>query len=296
MKIKKPLSAFSLIEISIVIVIIGILIAGIANGNVITKKSRLKTARNLTISSPVNATADLVLWLETSLETSFANSERIDGSTVSAWYDNNSAEATKNDATQTTTDNKPLFRENVFNNSIPGIRFDGSNDYLDFDGSSIVGTPYTIFIVEQRRSSATNNYFIGGTSSTDDGNLTLGYSNNTTAVHGQYSDDITYSVTSYSSPTPKLHTYTLNDVASLSNSGKRYWINGSGASASKASNVSQTATLVSFLGAAIGKRLTNYFNGDLAEIIIFNRNLKEQERLAIDDYLGKKYNINVTLN
>ena len=57
-------TGFSLIELSIVIIIIGILVAGITQGSRIIKEARLKTAKTLTESSPVASIRDLTLWLD----------------------------------------------------------------------------------------------------------------------------------------------------------------------------------------------------------------------------------------
>ncbi len=54
--------AFSLIELSIVILVVGILITGVIQGSNMVKKSQLQSARNLTTSSPVSGIKDLMLW------------------------------------------------------------------------------------------------------------------------------------------------------------------------------------------------------------------------------------------
>ena len=43
-----------------------------------------------------------------------------------------------------------------------------------------------------------------------------------------------------------------------------------------------------------GNNPNSFFNGYIAEIIIFNRGLNTEERLAIFAYLGKKYAIKVS--
>ncbi len=70
----KSHKAFSLIELSIVILVIGILIAGVVQGTSMVKKSQLVIARNLTKNSPVSRIKDLAAWYETSLESSFKTS------------------------------------------------------------------------------------------------------------------------------------------------------------------------------------------------------------------------------
>ena len=67
----RPRSAFSLIEISIVILIIGILIAGVIQGGKLLQKFRLQTARSLTNSSVVSEITGLVAWYESTVAESF---------------------------------------------------------------------------------------------------------------------------------------------------------------------------------------------------------------------------------
>ena len=61
--------AFSLIELSVVVLIIGILIAGITSGSRLVRNSKLASAAQFTKSSDINSIADLVLWLEPTKKT-----------------------------------------------------------------------------------------------------------------------------------------------------------------------------------------------------------------------------------
>ena len=56
--------AFTLIEVSIVILIVGIMIAGTFIGNRLVAKSRLAAAESLARSSPVPGIKDNMLWLK----------------------------------------------------------------------------------------------------------------------------------------------------------------------------------------------------------------------------------------
>ena len=60
--------AFSLVELSMVILIVGILIAGVSQGIDLYQDSRLATARSLTKNSRVGRIPDLVSWYETTNE------------------------------------------------------------------------------------------------------------------------------------------------------------------------------------------------------------------------------------
>jgi len=61
-------TAFSLIELSIVVLIIGILIAGISQSSRLIKAMKLSTARSLTRSSDVNSINNLTAWFDATAE------------------------------------------------------------------------------------------------------------------------------------------------------------------------------------------------------------------------------------
>lgn len=85
----KPNKAFSLVELSIVILIIGVLIAAAGQGIDLLQDARLTAARMLTQSSRVASLKGLSLWLETTSENSFSAAEAVDGSVVTSWNDIN---------------------------------------------------------------------------------------------------------------------------------------------------------------------------------------------------------------
>ena len=72
-----------------VILIIGMLIAGISQGIDLYQDAKLSTARTLTKNSRINRIPDLELWLETTLDESFISSETIHNSNISSWLDIN---------------------------------------------------------------------------------------------------------------------------------------------------------------------------------------------------------------
>ena len=80
-------SGFSLLEVSAVILIIGILIAGVMGGNILVAKTRIAAAKTLTVSSPINGIKDSALWLESSTDASFPEAESASNTALSTWYD-----------------------------------------------------------------------------------------------------------------------------------------------------------------------------------------------------------------
>ena len=75
--------AFSLIELSIVVLIIGIIIAGITKSSQVLDLYKLSSARTQTQSSPVNSIKNLLVWYEATSENSFIEKEN---SEIYAWF------------------------------------------------------------------------------------------------------------------------------------------------------------------------------------------------------------------
>lgn len=277
--------AFSLVELSIVILVIGILVAAITRGKDIYHQISLSAARSVTTSSTINNIPDLALWFETSLDSSFLKEENSNGSTISLWFDNNfqAVNSQKRNATQNNEANKPKYVERVFG-SLPGIQFDGADDFLDYDGSFLVNSKYTLFIVEKRTSAKNVNYFFGaGSQAVTNGSLHVGYRTDTKLTLAHYRNDLDLDVSSMANqPQPKIITYMLDDA------GKKIWV--SGGNNPDAQNT-QTSKLINNNTFWIGRAFNLYYQGYIAEILMYNRNLTDKERQKVENYLGKKYNI-----
>jgi prepilin-type N-terminal cleavage/methylation domain-containing protein len=287
-------SAFTMIELSIVILVISVMVVGVVTGKSLIAKSRLANAKSLTRQSVINDLGDdLIAWYETSLEGSFIPSEtKNDGSYITLWKDSNKNAVNKNDAfavTPLNISNQPSLYQNVFYNSIPGLRFSGAQ-YLNFDGKKFAKNSYTVFVVEQRRSGKSQNYFIAGGNYEGNGNLHLGYRNNFSITQAHFSNDFDvlniFPAYSASSPTPRIHTFLFNNSI-----GKQYTLNGRFA---YTKSPAQLAPLNSFNSARVGLYNGVFYEGDLAEIIMFKRSLKTEEVEAIESYLGSKYGIPVS--
>jgi len=296
----KKNSAFSLIEISIVILVIGILIAGITQSTRLVKESGLMSARSLTQSSPVAGIKDLMSWHETSLKTSFDSDAQIDGSTIATWYDNGKQSTTQNSAIQGTISLRPLFKEYIFDVAIPAVRFDGLDDYLYI--SREISEDFTIIAVFKTTGGSTftgTNWF-GGTGIVDaevggvdndfgltiqkSGRILAGTGNPDTTIYhdGKYNDGRAHMVfftRTKSSGTIKLY----------ADGGKTAL-----ASSSSATTSALTAPTRITIGSLQTLGAGRYLDGDVAEIIIYSRALTTEERESIATYLSKKYKIKIT--
>lgn len=141
--------AFSLIEISVVILIIGILIAGISTGVDLFYDSRLATAQSLTKNAPVPRIEGLFTWIETTSPESFSSAPK-DGAFIGLIKDM-SFKMDKANFVQTGADDlKPIYKQQNLNN-LPALYFDGSNDFLvtekSYTSSIFSNSQVTIFVV-----------------------------------------------------------------------------------------------------------------------------------------------------
>ncbi|MDX2082954.1 MAG: LamG-like jellyroll fold domain-containing protein [Rickettsiales bacterium] len=285
MTIRNFQKAFSLIELSIVILIIGILIAGITSARIMVQNSRIISAQNLTKSSSVSGTENLVVWFETSFEQSFGGNYPSNSESVAVWYDNNPQSTNKINATQNTSQNQPTFRENIIN-GIPVLRFvNSSNQFLNMPDGTVPynNSPYTIFLV-----SKTN--VLGANGMIGSGNY--GFTNQTNAFRYDINGINNYwwgnDIISTGNPIKISQFHILTFY--YDGSSRRIYVDNSlniadNPTGNQATNSNNT----------IGKTVNNeYMDGDIAEIIIFSRGLKEEERIDITNYLSKKFNIKIT--
>jgi hypothetical protein len=281
--------AFSLIEISIVILVIGI-----SKGSRMVTESKIKSAQSLTIGSSVVLTKGLSLWLETTMDASFEEDEAIDTAlgdvgTIETWNDINPLASTPKKATQTTAVNKPRYIKKGIN-GLPVLNFDGvgssNSDNMDLptsDALGIVNSNYEIFIVYQQRTAGTDFLISGGSNAYEihlgaaSPNLRFISSEN---VSGDFADmDVIANITA-----PHIISARVNgDVATIRLDGN------------DSSNTTSLGAKSSDAGALmIGRRLGGGglpYDGDIGEIIIFNKELKNSERTAIENYLRKKWGI-----
>lgn len=284
-------TAFSMIELAVVIIIIGILAAAVIKGSKVLKLSKLTTARTATNSSAVHSISGLSLWLETSLEESFLATEGAeggDGSTLTKWIDINSQSIVGEELAATGT---PTYDEDGINGR-PAIDFSGGGAYFSSTNFKNVGDEATFFLVLRTTSlnqqviskspethNANTNLVIGvqvpaqdvfwcfsnvcGTS--DQNNISA---NNSHVISFAYQKD-------YSGSTDRVSTYV--DSYSISQN-----IDSGTDKGTNSNNLT------------IGKGPGYDFTGRIGEVIIFDKKLNSDDHRAVMKYLGKKWGINIS--
>jgi type II secretory pathway pseudopilin PulG len=277
-KSKKSVLAFSLVELSVVMVVIGLLIFATIGGQKIVDLVRISRARQLTNSASFVLKKSLVLWLEPTLRNSFPVAISNED-TVSQW--NNLADSDINPA-QATSANRPIFVSDGIGR-IPSVRFDGSNDYLEFSANSIVSlnpNKFTIFVVISVSSDASSTKYVFNSLSSGDGyELHLSTSN-------QFVSTISGGSSTASSALSVNIPYILN--ADYNGSSLSSYLNNSLVSSSSLS-FSRNKSFTPIIGAQGAS--SNPFTGDISEIIIYDEALSDSERGEIYDYLAEKYKV-----
>jgi prepilin-type N-terminal cleavage/methylation domain-containing protein len=288
--------AFSLVEMSMVILIIGILIAGISGGADLYSDYRFVTAKNLTKNSRVGRIEDLEMWLETSSDESFAtgtdpyvnlSSDPADGAKIGMWRDINPKLTSANRFNifrNSVLDNQPTYTRMGIN-SVPALKFDNTDSLNTYTFTSRLNTAkFSVFLVM-------NHNNLGG---------------------GAY-NFVFYSrggFTGYSLLVQKL---TSSNIQSLN------YVLGNGGSWQGSASVvksSEVPIIVTFVFDGVTSKLyrngveySTSFSGSyningsvqtylaprgyLGEFIYFSRNLIEVEQKDIEKYLSKKWAINL---
>ncbi len=289
-KNSKKISAFSLVELSIVLLIIGILTAGLASGRFLLEFTRTTKANSFTQNSPVRLMEDLILWLDS------ANVENIVKTSGQAgWKDIGSAQEKNgsNNLGQSIDDGLGTIYAYSGNNDykfgninyINALSFE-NNSGFQVESSALNNSNYTIFVVEKRNSNKAANYFLSGVNkATGVEKFNIGYSANNYIIHNV----INGSDSSYISNIVNYENYQNARILTFlqTDNNKETYINGTLTAISNSQNLIREVDSI-----IIGKN----YSGNIGEVIVFNRDLSKNEIDQIEDYLSQKWRIDFSSN
>lgn len=272
--IQKKQTAFTLIELSIVLIIIGLVVTGVVAGKNLVDVAKLAGARSATTSSPIISIENLVLWLDATSRDAFSTQDPENGDLIALWNDTNPKAISKNNATQTGADSlKPTYAKSGIN-GLPALSF--VNDYLT--GTVLALPAYTKIIVSQRNTNAQNNTL---------SHVTGGFE----ALYGNALDTVRIfhggahiSTTSLNVNQPYIITATSDSSGNVA-----LFIDGN--SEGTASLTMPSGVLPYEVGSHSG---VNRFDGFIGEIILYNRVLSPEERTSIESYLSNKWGIDLS--
>ncbi|MBM3590008.1 MAG: LamG domain-containing protein [Alphaproteobacteria bacterium] len=284
----KSLNAgFSLVELSIVLIVIGVLIVGVSQGYNLVRSAQISNARGITAKSPVGQTEGLIAWYESSLLDSFTKTQIYDGAQITEWKDISSYSYLSgfNKPTTTTTANLTFAQSAI--NKIPGLKFVGTSAKLNLanfnQGATSASTIFMVFKLNYTPD--TTNYrtiFDNGTNST----YSISIKSNAVSINNGASGLKTVSNAFEFNKTYIMAIYFngTNSQIYLNNAISMF---GSTALSITGSNQLNGLTIGNNFAGTAG------FTGIISEVVIFNRVLKEAERKEIFYYLSKKYKISV---
>ncbi len=284
-------TAFSVIEISITLLIIGVLLATIAGGKIIVNKVRLEIARSQTRNSIVTSIKGLGLWLEPTLKESFIISETADGEYLTKWYDINTQSGKKNNFSTTAATDKIQYK-NLGINNLPSVLFNGGTNTTGFTGNALNSddNKFTLFVVFRLDiiSAYYRNIFFNGT------NNAWRFQKMDTSSYKNIAIAMSTGSTNITSTS---HTFDLYpEITTITHNGSSFAVYDNGTLITLNSS-GYTLPMLAATGLAyIGRNPSGSgnFYGLISEIIYYERLLSSEERQNVEKYLSKKYNITVS--
>jgi len=241
-----------------------------------------------TVRAPGGIIGNLELWLKANDGVEEAASDPAeDGDSVLNWLDNS---LNANNATQGTGANQPTYTEAAINFN-PTLDFDGANHEMTASGVA-TGADVTIFAVAEGTYSTTKtllNLDNGANGSIDIEQTAA------TTMQGSYTDsNPTTSGTAnatITSGTPFLVNYRQQTTGGAN----RIFINGIQTVGGTPNANTLSGNFTAGIGANPSTSSTRW-NGEIAEMIVYNYKVPVTERYRIESYLGIKYGITIGVN
>jgi prepilin-type N-terminal cleavage/methylation domain-containing protein len=296
--IKKYKKAFSLIEISVVILIIGVLISGISQGIDLYNDYKIANARTLTLNSIVPRIQNLSMWYETTSEKSFKTSKPNDGELINQWNDINPQRMMKINLFNIPNDaSRPAYKNSVIN-GLPALKFSNAQELRseDIKGNNFfISNDITVFVVQNAVGATlfnttmswvpTINNIDGGGSEIARFNLHLSHNN---IFYFDFGGRIEASGADIS--------FKKNNLFSFKRSGSEMNMRLNGQQISYSSSIAGIISNSYSAPFVVGKLRTDYnyqFEGLIGEIIIYGNGLHINEIQKIEAYLAKKWGIKI---
>lgn len=280
--------AFSLIELAIVLIIIGILFVGISQGGAMINSARLASARSATSNSPVPKISGLLAWYETSSKNSLIQSQTSESSQITTWYDisPDSIVNQRNTLTKAAATNAVYSVSGI--NKFPSIRFNLTGK---FSISALYQGPTpqaTVFMVFRPEFTPSSTQVIPFDANVANDRFSFGIKNDSININAGNGVD-TGLVTNPAS-------FAINKdyiVAVYFNSTSSSAYVNNAATMAGGSVINCGTNLLAGLSIGTDKNTNSGFTGLISEVIVYNRPLKLEERKDVIKYLAKKYKIAV---
>jgi len=171
-------------------------------------------------------------------------------------------------------------------NGRTALRFNGTGQFVPI-ADVVSGTPYTLIVVERRRSGRSTNFVIGGTTPLVSNTLQLGYQSGTSLRFATFSDNLDAAMPTFTGIATEPGRVHIGRWTS----GSRSLLSNSALLAADLSLLGVTA----WAGAAVGRHHTGgalaYYDGDVGELVVFRRALNQAEYTTISNALMLKWSL-----
>ena len=281
---------FTLIEIAVVIIVIGVLIAGISQAMEMFAEASLKSARNLSKSSRIGRVNDLTIWFDATSEKAF-DKEKDDGSAVSIWKDSNPRSTIIISSTSSLASLYPSYTLSAIN-SLPAVSFKKTSALV----GNCVTVPNESFI---NNSEDFTLYLIYSPKTLDDGIILEKNNASVTTfpfslelLSGSYKFSVKNSTSTISVTSPKqaiIKTPNLIRLSRIKGSQIEIIIDGVSTTETDTLTSSTLNNAELSIGCRNGSTPANFISGDFGETAFFNRNVNVKEKADIEEYLYKKW-------
>ncbi len=230
-----------------------------------------------------NAT-NLILWLKADAGVT------LNGTTVSAWNDQSNP---RYNVTQATPANQPIYQAGALNGR-PVLRFDGINDRLvstEANAFAFRTGDLSWFIVAKPNDNTTRKTVFGTLNNTNYNPSTRGIAGGFSGAEYPYA---WYRENEVVQQTSALNQWVIFGTRRVSGTAYLYRNSVQVGSGSASGDIVNAGALC--VGCAGVNQFADFFTGDVAEIIVFNKAVSTAERILIENYLSAKYGIPLAAN
>lgn len=224
----------------------------------------------------------LYLWhrADTGLfkDSSFTDPVTADGDTVGGWLDKS---GNGRHWSQGTTSAEPTYKTGIVNGK-PVLRFDGTDDAFGTGPDFSAMTGAEVFIV------------VKGDSDPSSANGLWSFGTDAASTHYPFSDGIIYDACfttarkTVGNPTPALTSFRLYNVVSVSGEWTAF-LDGTQLYTTATNTVAGAAAPRLGRGTNSG----SYFDGDIAELIIYSAKLGATNKSAVKSYIATRYGLTI---
>ena len=272
---KAQKKAFSLVELSVTLLIIGVLVGGIKAGNYLIKSSAISAARAVTLASQINTIPDMIAWYETSMDGSFVAGQNIDKNQLTTWYNREpSGFLTQNTMTMSASPN--VVYKAISTNNLPAVIMTASGDVSIANFTNSDSSSSTVVVVFKPTADITATASILSDS---------GSTNNSTSSIGIKSTAVSLNtIDSAATSFVKDRKYIL--MVHFNGANSNVFVN---STTGLGTIDAGTTTLDGF---NLGDRVAAAgIAAEISEVIVYGHPLTDVERKDVFGYLSKKYKI-----